>query len=241
MREILTQLRTESFVMERTWTVDDLPVLQARITLPQPVGTSRIHRRINRYYQTQGRAFLRYCQRFLLPEATRRHQLALEAGSIPPCETAQLDYHITYNDAGLWSLYTQSREIDEGGRPLLIRRGDTWDLQIGCPVPLSSFFPPHFPCKRRLSAFAAEEVDRRQRCGVLQPLDGWRRKLRRRFNSRNFYLTEGGLAFFYPMYAIAPGPAGIPVFTLARGQGSLLVPPSADRQEKPPLSDGSGG
>ena len=35
-------------------------------------------------------------------------------------------------------------------------------------------------------------------------LDGWRRRLRQQFNPIRFYLTPEGLAFFYPMYAIAP-------------------------------------
>ena len=34
------------------------------------------------------------------------------------------------------------------------------------------------------------------------------------FPPLNFYLTEEGLAFFYPMYAIAPAVEGIPVFTV---------------------------
>ena len=44
--------------------------------------------------------------------------------------------------------------------------------------------------------------------------EGWRRRLRRSLSPLNFYLTEEGLAFFYPMYAIAPAVEGIPVFTV---------------------------
>lgn len=49
--------------------------------------------------------------------------------------------------------------------------------------------------------------------------------LRRHFNPRNFYLTDSGLAFFYPMYAIAPAMEGIPVFTLPWNGGSILAAP----------------
>ena len=45
-------------------------------------------------------------------------------------------------------------------------------------------------------------------------LPEWRKAVRRRFNPQNYYLTEEGLAFFYPMYAIAPAAEGIPVFLM---------------------------
>lgn len=41
---------------------------------------------------------------------------------------------------------------------------------------------------------------------------------RRRFNPQNYYLTEEGLAFFYPMYAIAPAVEGAPHLPAAYGE-----------------------
>ena len=54
----------------------------------------------------------------------------------------------------------------------------------------------------------------------------WRKKLRRRFNSRNYYLTEEGLTYFFPMYAIAPAAEGIPVFTVPYEAVGPYVPVS---------------
>lgn len=48
----------------------------------------------------------------------------------------------------------------------------------------------------------------------------WRRALRRAFNPRNYYLTPDGLAFFFPMYALAPAAEGIPVFHVPYPPGS---------------------
>ena len=48
--------------------------------------------------------------------------------------------------------------------------------------------------------------------------------MRRRFNAQNYYLTEKGLTFFFPMYAIAPPVEGIPVFTLPYGTAQLRLP-----------------
>ena len=221
MKTCLTELRTESFASEREWTVEGIPVLTAAVELPQPQGADAVSRRIRRYYQVQCKAFLRYCERWLFPQAEAEYRAALAASAPLPCFRAELGYRVTYNSDGLWSLYTQSREVT--GHTLLTRRGDTWDLSAGYPVPLSAFFPARSPWRRQLLALAAEDIQRQERAGIARYDPEWRKKLRR-FNSRNYYLTEEGLTYFFPMYAIAPAAEGIPVFTLPYGQRDLLPP-----------------
>ena len=222
MRTCLTELRTESFATEREWTVEGIPVLTAAVELPQPQGADAVSRRIRRYYQSQCNAFLRYCERWLFPQAEAEYRAALAASAPLPCFRAELGYRVTYNSGGLWSLYTQSREVT--GHTLLTRRGDTWDLSAGYPVPLSAFFPARSPWRRQLLALAAEDIQRQERAGIARYDPEWRKKLRRRFNSRNYYLTEEGLTYFFPMYAIAPAAEAIPAFTLPYGQRDLLPP-----------------
>ena len=226
MKTCLTELRTESFAAEREWTVEGIPVLTAAVELPQPQGADAVSRRIRRYYQAQCKAFLRYCERWLFPQAEAEYRAALAASAPLPCFRAELGYRVTYNSGGLWSLYTQSREIT--GHTLLTRRGDTWDLTVGYPVPLSAFFPARSPWRRQLLALAAEDIQRQERAGIARYDPEWRKKLRR-FNSRNYYLTEEGLTYFFPMYAIAPAAEAIPAFTLPYGQRDLL-PPSEHRK-----------
>lgn len=215
MREHLTQLHTEPLAAERAWDVEGIPVLTAAVSLPQPVpGTDRVSRRIHRYYQLQCRAYLRYCENWLLPQAEAEYRAALAASAPLPHFRAELGYRVTYNENGLWSLYTQSREVTMPGQTLLTRRGDTWDLTAGYPAALSAFFPQGRGWKRQLLAAAEAEIQRQERSGMAKYHEGWRRALRKRFNAQNFYLTEEGLAFFYPMFAIAPAVEGIPVFTV---------------------------
>ena len=221
MRTCLTELRAEPFAAEREWTVEGIPVLTAAVELPQPLDADAVSRRIRRYYQAQCKAFLRYCERWLFPQAEAEYRAALAASAPLPCFRAELGYRVTYNSGGLWSLYTQSREVT--GHTLLTRRGDTWDLSAGYPVPLSAFFPARSPWRRQLLALAAEDIQRQERAGIARYDPEWRKKLRR-FNSRNYYLTEEGLTYFFPMYAIAPAAEGIPVFTLPYGQRDLLPP-----------------
>ena len=226
MKTCLTELRTEPFAAERKWTVEGIPVLTAAVELPQPQGADAVSRRIRRYYQAQCKAFLRYCERWLFPQAEAEYRAALAASAPLPSFRAELGYRVTYNSGGLWSLYTQSREVT--GHTLLTRRGDTWDLSAGYPVPLSAFFPARSPWRRQLLALAAEDIQRQERAGIARYDPEWRKKLRR-FNSRNYYLTEEGLTYFFPMYAIAPAAEAIPAFTLPYGQRDLL-PPSEHRK-----------
>ena len=226
MKTCLTELRTESFAAEREWTVEGIPVLTTAVELPQPQGADAVSRRIRRYYQIQCKAFLRYCERWLFPQAEAEYRAALAASAPLPCFRAELGYRVTYNSGGLWSLYTQSREVT--GHTLLTRRGDTWDLAAGYPVPLSAFFPARSPWRRQLLELAAEDIQRQERAGIARYDPEWRKKLRR-FNSRNYYLTEEGLTYFFPMYAIAPAAEAIPAFTLPYGQQDLL-PPSEHRK-----------
>ncbi len=217
MGERLVSLRTEPFAAEREWEVEGVPVLSASVRVPRPVSEKdRISRRVRRFYQLQSRSFLRYCERCLFPQAAAEYRAALAASQPLPAFRAELDYRVTYNRGGLWSLYTQTRETAGPGGALLTRRGDTWDLTEGYPVPLKDFFPAGHPWKKRLLALAAEDIQRRERAGAGRFHEGWRKELRR-FSPQNFYLTEDGLAFFYSMYAIAPASEGIPVFLLPYG------------------------
>lgn len=238
MPTILTQLSTEPLTAERTWTVEEIPVLTASISLPAPAeGTGlAAARRIRRYYQLQSRSFLRYCQNWLLPAAEAEYRAALASSAPLPAFRAELEYHVTYNENGLWSLYTQSRERGADGRPLLTRRGDTWDLTAGYPVPLAAFFPRRSGWRKKLLTAVEAEIRRREAAGAAHWNEDWRRALRRRFNPENFYLTGDGLAVFYPMYALAPASAGIPVFTVpyeAEGPVSPVKVPLPDEKTPP--------
>ena len=226
----MTSLETEVFSAEREWAVDGIPVLTARVSLPEPAGQdTRLARRVRRYYRAQCRAYLRYCGRQLFPTAAAAYRAALAASAPFPCVHAELDFRVTYNENGFWSLYTQSREPGIDGRTLLRRWSDTWDLRTGYPVPISSFFPPCSGYRKKLLALAAEEIQRQESAGHAQYFPHWRRMLHRQFNPRSFYLTDSGLTFFYPMYAIAPAMEGIPTFTLPWNSGpTLKTPPEPD-------------
>ena len=227
MNKELTYLETEPLTAEREWVSDGMVVLHASVRVPRPVpSTGGVFRRVRRYYQLQSQAFFRYCQRELLPQAAAEYAAALACSRPLPDFHAELDYHVTYNEGGFWSLYTQSRETGPGGT-LLVPGGDPWEVGAGYPVPAAKFFSGAGPLRKALLSAAETEIQRRQAAGAGLWREDWRRGLRRFYNPDNYYLTEDGFAFFYPMLSIAPASAGIPVFTLPYRKEPLRAPENA--------------
>jgi hypothetical protein len=224
MEDRLQELETELFTAERTWCVEDIPVLTATVSLPRPADRARrTARRIDRFYQLQARAYLRYCENWLFPQAAAAYRQALADSGPLPCCTAALTYQTTCCQRGIWSLHTDSRECIDG-RTEVLRRGDTWDLRTGYPIPLSAFFPRRTPVRRLLVQTAAEEIRRQEAAGTAQYRDGWRQALNRSFSRENFFITPDGIRFFWQMFAIAPRAEGTPTFSLPFGQAGCRWP-----------------
>ena len=130
MKDCLRSLETTPSTLERTWDAEGVEILRARVTLPQPQGTDRTSRRIRRFYQLQSRSFLRYCESALLPQARAEYDAALAVSSPLRCFSAELTYQVTYNENGLWSLWTLSREVTN--EVYLTRRGDAPTTVSSC-------------------------------------------------------------------------------------------------------------
>lgn len=231
-------MELQPFKTEREWTADGIPVLSASVSMPQPVPlTGKSARRLHRYYQLQCRSYLRYCEKMLFPQAEREYRAALATSAPLPLFHAELSYQVTYQDSRFLSLYTQSCETAPQQK-LTLRRGDTWDLIHGYPVPLSDFFPDRSGWKRQLLALVENEIQRQEQAGISRYHEGWRKALRRHFNTQNYYLTHEGLVLFFPMYALAPAVEGIPAFLFPYGKEPLSRPESPQNQNRCPSADG---
>ena len=207
MKSAADSLETETFTAEREWVVEGIPVLTARIALPEPVGPeTRLKRRIRRYYRTQCRAYLRYCGRQLFPMAAAAYRAALASSAPLPCFHAELTYHVTCHEGGFWSLYTQSQEPDDGGRTLLRHLGSAYRLSGGAAVLLSS--------SQRLEKTAAASGSRGD------PAAGSRRarpvsarlaaEAPPEFQRPEFLSDTGGAGFLLPHVRHCPGYGGHP-------------------------------
>ena len=205
-------------IFERGFTHEGRTVLHASVRLPQCRGHDSRTRRIDRYYERMARSYLKYCELFAAGQAQR----AL-ADTDAPCVRAELTYRKTLSQEGLCSLYIDAAE--RGGVPprLIVRRGDTWDLHEGYPLPLSAFCSEK-NIRRLLLRAAYEQAKCQQAAGVAEYYGNLTARLRRSFNAENFYLTPDTFCWFYQMYAIAPAMEGIPVFSLPFDGTRIILP-----------------
>ena len=232
MKHCIDRLEVETLSAQREWVTEGIPALCAEISLPLPtVPNSRILRRIQRFYQLQSRSYLRYCEHWLAPKAAADCRRALLESSPLPEYTARLTFQITCNESGILSLYTESREFT-GGRPLVLRHGDTWDLYTGFPMPAAAFFTPHTSLRKLLLTTAADEIRRQEEAGISRYAEDWPQAMKRSFNRNNFYITPDAFCFFWQMHTIAPSAEGIPTFSLPFDGSASLLSPFTSRQVK---------
>lgn len=204
---------------ERSFAHEGRVVLRAVVRLPQCRGHDSRTRRIDRYYERMARSYLKYCELFAAEQAQR----ALANTPDAPCVRAELCYRKTLTQDGICSLYIDAAERGGIPRRLTVRRGDTWDLHEGYPLPLSAFCSEK-NIRRLLLRAAHEQAKNQQTAGVAEYYDGLAARLRRSFNAENFYLTPDALCWFYQMYAIAPAMEGIPVFSLPFDGTRIILP-----------------
>lgn len=169
--------------------------------------------RINRYYLHMNRQIIRYCKKRLLPHVIKAYKSAVERGEAFTETRVFAKSRLTYNENGILSIYTDISENSEFGS-ITIRFGDVWNLNTGCPVSLSAFFPYAKNYKKKIKDYVISEVSRLRHRELGSYFDRVKRNCRRYFTSDNFYLTDEGLVVFYQMYTIGPRSVGVPSFTL---------------------------
>ena len=203
----------EDLRQEKAWEENGITVLHAAVTLPQLAAPVRRARRFDRYYRHLGRAYFAYCEQMLLPWAKAQCKAALESSAAWTHTLCEMSYRVTLREDDVISLYIDAKETNGPVPRLVLRRADTWDLNAMLPMPMGEFFPKRSAYRKRLIALARETAQTQMAQGVAVYDENYRSLLRRAFSSRNYYLTDAGLCFFYPMYAVAPSAEGIVTFT----------------------------
>lgn len=127
---------------------------------------------------------------------------------------AALDYTVTYWEAPLLSLRLEITHSDQLHRPQHWYVGETWDCAQGRPRSLRSFLPKGRRWRQQLLEQLTTQAESRIASGESLLNPDCPAVMKRAFDPDRFYLTEEGVALFYPMYLLGPYAEGIPVFTL---------------------------
>ena len=191
------------------------PVLTLTLRRPAVPEGGRTGR-LERYFTQMAEQWKNRWETTLFPRACQALADAREASRPFEPWQAELDYTVTLWRPPLLSLRLDVTESNGTPRPLCLRAGETWDCSTGDPRTLRSFFPAkerHWR-KQLLATLQAQAAERLASGESLLDPD-CAGVMERAFDPERFYLTEEGLAVFYPLDVLGPYVEGTPVFTMA--------------------------
>ncbi len=125
-----------------------------------------------------------------------------------------LEYNITYNKDCIISLYYDQYEFTGGAHGNTIRTSQNWDLQNGCQIPLSYFYPNNSYYIIDILKNINSQIKEQIQSGSNQYFDNYCELVLETFNLESYYLTPNAIAIYFQQYDIAPYSSGIPVFYL---------------------------
>lgn len=190
------------------------PALTLSLRRPAFPDTGKT-RRMERYFAEVARQWKTRWETVLFPQACQALTDARESGGTFIPWKAELNYTVTLWRPPLLSLRLDTVESGPSPKPLHICAGETWDCACGYPRTLRSFFPAKARRWRKslmdsLRSQAAEQLASGE--SLLDP--DCPQVMERAFDPERFYLTEEGVAVFYPLYILGSYAEGIPVFTV---------------------------
>ena len=193
---------------------DGEEVLTLSIRRPAFPNTGKTAR-MERYFARIAQQWRSRWETLLFPEACQALADAREASKPFVPWKAELDYTVTLWHSPLLSLRLDTVETGPNPRPMQIRMGETWDCERGYPRTLRSFFPAKaHRWRKNLLDSIREQAAQRLAAGesLLDP--DCAQIMERSFDPDRYYLTEEGIAVFYPLYILGAYAEGIPVFTV---------------------------
>lgn len=201
---------------QREFTYNNTLVLTLSATyLEVNLPNNRIaQNRINNRIRMQISEFYHYVSDTLYPQAIEGYNYSQINGFPFNAYDAVLNYQVTFNQNGYFSLYRDQYEFTGGAHGNTIRRSDTWELTNGDTLPLAYFFEPGVNYQQLLirEILIQSEENMRQNPGIY--FDDYPNLIVENFNPESYFLTPSGIAIYYQQYEIAPYSTGIVVFTI---------------------------
>lgn len=192
-------------------------VLMVDVKIDYPALTSGYDgnaMRFNMHYRQKAHKNYRYVSTKLYPAAVKQYNTA-KTQNFPfnAFEFVEV-FEPTYCKKPLISLFYDLYEFTGGAHGNTIRKGNTWDMRKGTMIPLEALFERDYDYKSFILRYIESDARRRQITGMAHYFEGLSENLHKYFDEKNFYLTEEGIAIFYPLYTIAPYVEGIQVFII---------------------------
>lgn len=189
-------------------------MVDIRIEYPSISGYEGNTGRFNLYYRQKARKNYRYASTKLYQDAVKQYKFAQSQGyPFNAYEFVEV-FEATYCKNSLVSLYYDIYEFTGGAHGNTTRKGNTWDMRKGEMLSMGDLFAKNYDYKSVILKHVEAEARRRQITGMATYFENMEENIRKYFDEANFYLTEEGLAVFYPLYSISPYADGIQVFII---------------------------
>lgn len=166
----------------------------------------------NRHFQIQSWSLYQYSRTKLYAEAIKDFNYRMENGY--PFNNYQVlqTYKVTYNEYPIISLYSEIYEYSGGAHGLTTLKGHTIDIKNGLHLTLNDLFVDDYDYSKTILTYIETEAIRRQEEDDIMYFDDLSENIIKYYDEKNFYLTNKGVAIFYPLYTIAPYATGIQIF-----------------------------
>lgn len=188
-------------------------MVSINIEYPSMSGYDYAVSRFNMYYRQRAYRSHNYARIKLFPQAVEQYQYAKSQNYPFNAYDLVQTFEPTYCKKPIISLYYEY-EYTGGAHGNTVRTGNTWDLNKATLLNLSDLFVKDYDYKKVIIKTIQTEARRRQISGQVQYFDNLDANIIKFYDDKNYYLTEGGVAIFFPLYTIAPYAVGIQVFTV---------------------------
>ncbi len=186
-----------------------------------------VENKINLKLEMQANNFIKNAITELYPLAVKGF-LTAESNTYPFNPYASmLKYYISYNQNCHLSTYRDNYVFTGGAHGTTQRLANTYNLQTGNSVPLSSFFKRGTNYKKLLLSEIQKQATKNMQQNPNIYFDDYINLINQTFNEESFYLTKNGLVIYYGQYDIAPYVTGIVEFTIPYSM--LDNPPTCKR------------
>lgn len=213
-KQLLGPVPVKPVVWKRVLKWEGESVLTLSLRRPSLPGETAGERRVERCYARLEERWRERWEGALYKQAcAAAAESRAQSRPFRPWE-AVLDYTLTLQTDTLLSLYLDAYEYTGGAHGMTTRHADTWEPRTGTVRTLGSFFPPRRRWRHLVLLDMQAQARKRIASGESLFFDDWQERMAREFCADRFYLTQEGIAVFYPLYTIAPYAEGIPVFVL---------------------------
>lgn len=206
------RLRSSPGILEGELRYEDEIVLTYKIYYPifRSVLYPRSVMEINRFYKLQALSYLQYVQEELYPQAVEGYRFAVQNNYPVMVYEVLTEYHITYQQGCILSLYFDRYTFTGGAHGSTLRYSQTWNLRGAKQIPLSSLFLSDRFYKRRIFQQIRAQIQKEPEIYF----EDYEKLMVKTFNENSFYCTPQGVVIYYQQYDIAPYASGIREFLL---------------------------